>query len=317
MIEVVYDANYKTGNKLTAVDRKIGWVEWLQSMGKVYHCVGPKQVLYKNLYNSVTENVCELILNGNSERVGIIKSLANERLTQTFILPPMLSVTDTGRIELNVGTCRVMAEIMCGTPKEEWSLVVYSTTDDLKSQFDSVMEIPSTQHYIQLYNLAEIDHQISMICNNSQIRFINSVVRYGLYDNTDRRWTLDIRKKSKLFFDRLKKNNKVQVQVHCTRDVEKFIPTSNEHFEFVIVHEPQHEWQFSYGRLLSAYCVDKNASDYVLNLWVYDITEPLCLESLILWLDTDHSAYYTKNRKVVVFATTHITSIKEIGNFVK
>lgn len=319
MIKIDYDANYKTGNSLVVTDCKIGWVEWLQRTGKVYHCVGPRQKLHKKLYHAVTENVREIVLNGNSVRVGFVKSLANERLTQPFVLPPMLVTLDTGSIELSVGTCRIMAELMCGTPPESWSFVLYSASDDFKSKFDSVEEIVSTEHYIELYNLKKLDHKISMTCDDhNQINFVSSIVRYSVYDEhaNDIRWALDVSQKSKLFFDQIKNNNKVQIQVHCTEDVAKFIPASDDNFEFDIVHEPLNDWQFSYGRLLSAYRSKQNANT-MLNLWVYDITEPLCLESLILWLDVNHSAYYTKNRKVAVFATTCITSIKEIGNFVK
>lgn len=320
MLTVIHNTAHKVGNSLTTIDRSTGWVEWLRRTGKVYQCIGPSQKLYQKLQKNVRLDIIHDTINESHERIGIIKSLANERLIQPFILPPMLIVNSAGKIELTTGTCRLMGELMCGTSPKDWSFIMYAVDDKFKTEFDTVIEIVNTEQYEQLYKLTKIDYQIVMtVDEQNTIRFLNSIVMYSLYDNSqhDKRWMLSASAKSKLFFDRIKQDEKIKVEVHCTESVAKFIPASDKNFTFDVVYEDADEWQFSYGTMLSAYSPDNKSSNNVLQLWVYDITEPLYLESLVLWLDVDHTAYYTKNRKVVAFVTTHATSIKEIGDFVK
>lgn len=316
MLTVIHNTVHKVGNSLTIIDPDTGWVEWLRRTGKVYQCIGPSQKLYQKLQKNVKLDVIHDAINESHERIGIIKSLANERLIQPFILPPMLIVNSAGKIELTTGTCRLMAELMCGTSPKDWSFIMYAVDEKFKTEFDTVTEIVSTEQYEQLYKLAKIDYQIVMtVDEQNAIGFLNSNVMYSVY--ADKRWMSAASSKSKLFFDRIKQDEKIKVEVHCTESVAKFIPISDKNFTFDLVYENADEWQFSYGTMLSAYSPDNKRSNNVLQLWVYDITEPLSLESLMLWLDTDHTAYYTKNRKVVAFVTTHATSIKEIGDFVK
>jgi len=322
MITVDYITDQEKGNSLAITDTNPGWVEFLQKTGKVYQCTGPKSKLYQRLQEKVKHNIVNLAIEGGHEKIGIVKSLANERLIQPFILPPMLNTDAMGNIELTTGYCRIMAELMCGTPSEEMSFVLYTSNQAFEKEFDSVVEITSTEHFDKLYNLFGIDYKISMIYNdNNEINFTASVVRHGVYDlnlDDETRFTT-ISNKSSWFFDKFRdpKSKKIQVKVQCTEDVAKFIPPSDDNFEFNILHQPADEWQFSYGRMLGAYRPEKKVFKHVLHLWVYDITEPLSLESLVLWCDADYAAYYTKNRKVAIFETTHVTSIKEIGDFVK
>jgi hypothetical protein len=322
MITVDYITDQEKGNSLAVTDTDPGWVEFLQKTGKLYHCVGPKPRLYQYLQQKAKKNIVEQAVTGGAEKIGMIKSLANERLIQPFILPPMLTTDSTGNIEMSTGRSRLMAEIMCGTASEDLSFVLYTSTPAFEKEFDSVTEITSTKHFNQLYDLDTIDYKISMVYDEkNQIKFTGSVLRHGIYDFApdDNKWFVSVGNKSQWFFDKFRdtETKKIQIKVRCTEDVAKFIPESNEHFTFEIFYEPASEWQFSYGRLLGAYRPEKKTFKHVLHLWVYDITEPLSLESLVLWCDADYAAYYTKNRKIAMFETTHQTSIKEIGDFVK
>ena len=326
MITIDYIVDQEKGNCLVTSDTQPGWIEFLQKTGKIYYCQGPKSKLHQTLQKTAKAGIVKQAVQGNVCRIGIIKSLANERLLQPFVLPPMLTTDSRGNIELGTGLNRLMAEIMCGTPSKDLSFVMYTSNLAFEKDFDSVTEITSTEHYNKLYNLNGIDYRITMAYNSTnEIKFTSSVVRHGLYDfdrNFDREkntWFTAASNKLAWYFDQFKdrETNKILVNVQCTEDVAKFIPPSNDNFEFNIVHQPADEWKFSYGKLLGAYRPDKKVIKYVLNLWVYDITESLNLESLVLWCDPDYAAYYTKNRKIAMFETTHITSIKEIGDFVK
>lgn len=109
---------------------------------------------------------------------------------------------------------------------------------------------------------------------------------------------------------------KIAVEVHCTNDVAFLIPSSNETFDVVVVPEPAESWHFSYSRFSGAYQLEKIRQQRI-QIWVFDITEPLDLEVLMNHTDPKYSSFITENKKIVIFNTGRITSTLEIKNFVK
>jgi hypothetical protein len=109
---------------------------------------------------------------------------------------------------------------------------------------------------------------------------------------------------------------RIAVEIHCTDDITPLIPGSDETFDVVVVQEPEESWQFSYSKFAGAYQLNQSDQQRI-QIWVFDITEPLDLEVLMKHTDPKYSSFITKNQKIVVFNTGRITSTHEIENFVK
>ena len=118
----------------------------------------------------------------------------------------------------------------------------------------------------------------------------------------------------------LKKDKKIFLNVRCTPEVKELIQPS-EIFECRVILEQPENWSLSYGQLLGAYRRQENALDWnapYLNLWLYDVTEPIHLELLVPWLDGQYTCVRTENKKAWLFDTSDdTTSVQVIGNCIQ
>jgi hypothetical protein len=135
---------------------------------------------------------------------------------------------------------------------------------------------------------------------------------YKLITRAHDHWT-----QSMDFYREFITEQRIAVQIHCTADVAPLIPVSNETFDVVISVEPKESWQFSYSKFAVAYQLSESDQQKRIQIWVFDITEPLDLETLLNHTNPMYSSFITKNQKVVIFETSKITSTREIENFVK
>jgi hypothetical protein len=119
------------------------------------------------------------------------------------------------------------------------------------------------------------------------------------------------------FYREFMQEQRIAMEIHCTTDVKHFIPTSDETFDVTVVYEPVESWQFSYSKFAGAYQLDKSNSQQRIKIWVFNITEPLQLETLMNHTSRRYSSFITENQKIVIFETNRITSTHQIENFVK
>jgi|688.fasta_scaffold145696_2 hypothetical protein len=135
---------------------------------------------------------------------------------------------------------------------------------------------------------------------------------YKLVTRSSGHWT-----QSMDFYRDFMNGSRIAVQIHCANDVAQFIPSSDDTFEITVVHEPKESWQFSYSKFAGAYQLDESNSQKNIKIWVFDITEPLQLETLMGHTSPVYSSFITENEKIVIFETSRITSTHSIENFVK
>jgi len=135
---------------------------------------------------------------------------------------------------------------------------------------------------------------------------------YKLITRNNRYWT-----QSMDFYREFMQEQRIAVEIHCTDDVAPFIPASDETFDVTVIHEPVESWQFSYSKFAGAYQLDDSNIQKRIKIWVFDITEPLQLETLMNQTDPIYSSFITENQKIVIFETSRITSTHQIENFVK
>jgi len=135
---------------------------------------------------------------------------------------------------------------------------------------------------------------------------------YKLVTRSSRHWTMSMD-----FYREFIVDQRIAVEIHCTADIASLIPNSDETFDVNVIYEPKKSWQFSYSKFAGAYQPSNSDQQKRIQIWVFDITELLDLETLMKHTDPVYSSFITKNQKVVIFETSKITSTHEIENFVK
>lgn len=318
-----YHADQVDGNVLMFLDQEQSWVEKIKESTKLFWCCHPQPDLWEKLHASATNIVVENFLEPTG-KLGIAQQLAEERITGPFTLPPMLSLTDEGYVIYGTGMSRITAEIMCATPLEEISMIIACENETrVKSNFLQYKEITTTKEFEQIYNLQEVDYSIVWQADNeAKVRFINSIVKHSIYEayqETDKYFVGMSNQRSQYLdiFSRNSEHNKIEVNVYCVRDQEKFFTHSDSKLQVNFLHQPSAEWTFSYGRLMGAFRPSAKGQESVLNVWAFDINQPVNLYMLLMWASSMRPSYYTKNRKLTVFNPTNVTSIKEIPDLVK
>jgi hypothetical protein len=145
------------------------------------------------------------------------------------------------------------------------------------------------------------------------------VLKYSIYDKKDQALPhTAIGHTVTSFWDRHVKNERIHLNVRCTAAAAKLIQPS-ELFKTYITVEPDNEWQWSFGKILGAYRKNEGANQFdkiQINLWLYDVTEPVNLELLLPWMGGQFSACHSKNKKALCFDTsTDPTSIAIVGDW--
>lgn len=111
-------------------------------------------------------------------------------------------------------------------------------------------------------------------------------------------------------------DGKLKLTVRCTAATAQFLPTGNEAFDIdLVIEEP--DWEFGFSRLVGEYNEQATTQPLKLQIWVFDITEPLDINKLLSYATPSYSAYHTEDKKIVMFENSWIGSIKIIENFVK
>lgn len=318
-----YSTDQVNGNMLMFLDQEQSWVEKINESTELFRCQCPRPKMWEKFRlgsaSIVRQNFLEL-----DGKLGIVQQLADERIFAPFALPPMLSMDSSGLILYGTGMSRLTAEFMCGTPVEQISMIV--ACDDanrLRANFEQVLKLNTTKEFEDIYKLEGVDYSIVWEPNNAAVvRFVNSILRHSVYESfqeTDKYFTginnsrlqyLDI-------FSRNNKNKKIEINVYCTKDQEKFFTQTDSVFDITFLHQPPEEWSFSYGRLMGAFRSTKQGRDPMLNIWAFDINQPVDLYFLLMWINSDRPSFYTKNRKLTVFNPTNVTVIKEIPDLIK
>jgi hypothetical protein len=318
-----YHADQVTGDVFLYVDYNQQWVEKISQTVPLFWCKHPQPDLWDQLYSAVVNNIVDNF-SASSGKLGVVQQLAEERLTAPFTLPPMFSLTENGTVTYGTGISRLAAEVMCATPIENLHMIIAcADIQRVHSNFHEVKKITTTDEFEEIYNLKNIDYSIIWeIHELAKVRFINSIVRhsiYEIYQETDK-YFIGANSQRLQFLDSFTKNRdtgQIEVNVYCVKDQEKFFTHSDSVFRVNFFHQRPDEWTFSYGRLMGEFRHSTQGKSVVLNIWAFDIQQPVNLYILLMWASLTRTSYYTKNRKLTVFNPTNIASIKEIPDLVK
>jgi hypothetical protein len=247
--------------------------------------------------------------------------LAQQRLVTKFVMPVFGSIDPVEKSRfIQCGNSRVDACVMCGVPPEEIPMIAFS-----KSRMHMpppIERLQSTQQFNDLFNLGHVDYRIVFEeSDSSDVVFLNSILRYTIYDDSNQTFhhrTADNECKS--FWSRFQQENKkYQIQIHGTAQTKSFI-VSGDYFDIEYIEKNPSEWELSYGMMLGEFNKHARTPNVQpkLQLWLYDITEPVYLNLMIPWMSDRQNFYKTQNEKAVIIdGANRSNGLHIIGNWAK
>jgi len=319
-----YIVEYKTdscqGPSLTQINQTQGWVEYLTSKGQVYYLPELDPKTYQSRQQTLVNRLQDCI-NSDDGYIGWIGHLAQQRLAADFVMP-IFGVIDLSQEStiIQCGNSRLDACIICGIPGRKISMIAFSKSCDQIPAPAKILH--STQQFNDLFGLAQIDYRIVFKETSTlNIVFLNSILRYTVYDTADQlQFFRSADQECKNFWQRFRQENgKFKIQVHGTHETKQYIGQSTL-FEIEYVERNSSEWEFSYGMMLGEFNKQSQIKDYTpkLQLWLYDVTEPVVIELMIPWMSSLYNFYKTQNEKAVIIDNfNHAGGIRSIGNWVQ
>jgi hypothetical protein len=257
-----------------------------------------------------------------ADYLGWINHLAQQRLIEKFTLPVFGSVDAvTGLQHIQCGGSRIDASIMCGIDHKDIPMIAFSAS---RMHIDSPAErLQTTQQFNNIFNLGNIDYRIVFDeSDSSEITFVNSVLRHSIYEGTPEATTHYTAETADCirFWEKIQlDNSQIEIQIHCTQETRLLIVPSNL-FDIEYIEKKSAEWELSYGMMLGAFNekARNSQTESKLQLWLYDVTEPVNLELMIPWMSSRHNFYKTQNEKaVVIYGENQSNGLQMIGNWVK
>jgi hypothetical protein len=320
-----YKTDHKKGPSLSRISTTQGWVEYLNTIGQVYYLPQISSSLYKNTQRYLFSKVSAELYSDQYYWIGWIRHLAQTRLVDNFVLPIFGSIDPVSNSSaVQCGNSRLTACIVCGIPPEQIPMIVFSKSR--KHLPTSAERVLSTQHFEQLFSLDKTDYQIAFTeQDDGDVEFNSSVLRYTRYEGnrseSHQMGTFAVDDTGcKQFWKQFQQaNNKIKIQIHGTARTRSFVVDS-ELFEIEYIEKEDNSWEFSYGMMLGEF--DQTAKNpsvpCELQLWLYDITEPVHLEFMIPWATLKENFYKTQNEKaVIIYGKNKSNGVQQIGNWVK
>lgn len=327
-LTIKYVVDSIEGNSLstTITGPDHGWVEYCNQRGQLFYADAVSTDLYKKYHQQAIDDITKHAIEENKKNLGFINHLSNILINDEFVLP-MFGTVPSGESEpsITAGISRMIASMMNGRTARELNTVIFAPKGQTVPQLENVKPLTSTANFEKIYNLADIDYEISMsdspAGDMSEFRFNRSVLKYSIYDKKDQALPHTQAGANILnFWGKHLKRDKIHLNVRCTPEVEKLIQPSK-FFTWDVVHEKAEEWQWSYGKILGAYRKTEIPLGYdesQLHLWLYDATEPVYLELLFPWMTGQYTCCHTKNKKALFFDTSSdVTSMQLVGDWVK
>jgi hypothetical protein len=326
-----YRTDQKKGADFTQTSTSQSWVEHLNTLGQVYYAPEMGNVLYDGEkftrrqhlikifnadFDADTENF-DFLIDSSEIFLAGIRHLAEIRMVETFVLPIFIGMhTKTNQTVIQCGHTRMMACLMCGIPQEKIPIIGFSKPNQKIPAL--VQPVQSTQHFNDLFDLNQTDYELTYHVDDAgNVNFCTSILRHTIYEIPAFKRSSEKVKHTnyKKFWSRFRQpNNKFQIQIHCTAHTKSFVGQSDI-LEIEYVEKNPQEWQFSYGMILGAFTQSQTAR---LQLWLYDVTEPVHIELMMPWMVAGKNFYKTQNSKAVIICNDgRADSCELIGNWLQ
>jgi hypothetical protein len=323
---IKYLADSVEGPSLGTIVRgsSTGWVEYCNRAGQLYYSDSISDEFFQELKREVIVDIANWFKTEQKKQLGFVHHLSTVLVTDSFLFPMFgTMIADNDYPEITVGRSRLVASIVNGCTASDLKTIIFALEGRTIKNLKNVKELISTSDFEKIYNLKDIDYEIAMSDNvhgtMDDLKFKHSILKYSIYDKNDQALPhLAVGSSLLSFWDQHIKQEKILINIRCTPEVEKLIQPSDI-FKYNIVHEKSGEWEWSYGKILGSYRKSEESRYYetsLLNLWLYDVTEPVNLELMIPWMNGQYTCCHTQNKKALIFDTSRdATSMQCIGNW--
>ena len=301
------------------VSNNYGWIEVLKhNLTNVYYYSSMPTELFQNF--KVTAMDSFRYVNKDSDEYeqmvqGLLHILAQVRLNEKFVMPLFASQNhhNGNKIDITCGLTRFMACLVNGIEANNIPLIVLAKDTP---KYDGWQKIETTQQFVELFDLADLDHNIGIDTDNGVPEVVNSIILHSIYGTNRNIHTYGTSKKIADFWKKFisDTNNKIDITISCTEDTKALIQPSDYFNISYIITQPL-EWQFSFGKMTGAR-LDKSQSNK-LHLYLFDIVEPVNLNLLLVWPTEDYGTFYSRNHKSILIDMDHESTFVIIGNWVQ
>ena len=207
---------------------------------------------------------------------------------------------------------RFFAFLANGIEAKDISIVLLSKSTP---QFDGWEKITSTQHFVELFNLSDLDHEIGIFMDRDIPEVGHSLIRHSIYE-TPRALKKSVPAISSFWKKFQSETGKqIRVTISCTEHTKSLIKPCAWFDVSYVIKQPE-EWQFSFGIILGSF-KDASESPVTLHLYLFDVIEPVELIWLFVWATNDYGAFISENHKSVLLDIHNKSSFEIIGNWVK
>lgn len=305
--------NYiKSGQESTLVmiDYETNWMQFLHRQGyKFYY----KTELVSDLVDSINNNVeiIKAFLREDVRLLGLYRELCLERGKGKFTMPLFASNDSSNKWHFTCGASRALANRVCGTPTNEYS-VVYISRDNLLDE--NFVEIVDLEQFENMFDIAWLDYSIGMSrLNDSDYNVISSIIRYSMYDVTeiDDKFGYTGERCYDFWKQFLDTKQQIPITITCTKQAKDLIIVDP---IFDVTWDEQERCQFSFKWMLEKYQQEGVAKLYCL---INSITEPFRLHSLIPFMHRDYTGYHTDDKKLALISPHTRSGFQIIPNIVK
>lgn len=313
--EVNYITDRVEGSSLTIETKTLGWVEYVQQHYRVFASKSWPADLYQQESDRILNNFVP-------ENIGFVSHLLSALDSGPFVFPAFGLVKESG-FKMSCGASRLAAHISSGQDRSTYGLVILTDQDFNREGFT---EIQSTQQFSQFFDLDDLEYRIKLTEADWGLEVGATMLRHTFYDNSyviEVGQIVRIEKDITGFWERFfnEERNRYKIAIHCLPQHRQFVNQSSwKRFDIKWIDENPEEWQFSFGKLLGQFRVDKHGNRIYSNelmLWLFDVTEPFSLEVFYPLLNVTQTCVYTENKKAVIFDPAAYTDIKICGNIVK
>ena len=323
---IKYQTDSEHGSEFQKISKEQGWVEYLNTLGQVYHLPTLPQQYYESRRQRLRDSMPAYKLNQGHETdyIGWIYHLAQQRLIDKFVLPVFGSIDNVTGPFVQCGNGRIDASILCGIGPKDIPMIAFSASrahTSASAERLQLERLQSTRQFNNMFKLDNIDYQVNFTESDSaEIIFLNSVLRHTIYESSpgsSTRYSVDTFDCMSFWRDFQTDNDQLEIQIHCTQETQSYIVPSNL-FKIEYINKNASEWEISYGMMLGAFNKQSRNTESKLQLWLYDITEPINLELMIPWMTSRHNFYKTQNEKAVIInGKDQSNGLQIIGNWVQ
>lgn len=296
-------------HSITTVANNAGWVEHVTRSTNLWWCEHPDKKTVDHWQKLTRTRIADLVLDQTQsmDALGQIQELANERLRGPFILPPICR----GAI-IDTGMSRLSAEFACGTPAEQIK-IIYADSKAPQQSFAHVEPVTSTNDFNKIFELSAIPYKIVWEQSDNNIRFVNTILPHTVYDVAKHdRFFPDKTNQILNFWNKFKnpQTSAIKISINCTGESRELINYNPQLWDITWNIQNADSWAWSYAQIMEQQKPEFYRRE--VNLWVYNITTPLCIDFLIPWAKHDANMYFSTNKKYVMFDNTARSSSMEI-----